>query len=403
MAHIRQILANLSISISEFKKNPKVVVKAVKTEPIAVINNNKPAFYCVPADILETLYQKFYEFNEIQNIQDLSESVDHEGASVVHDDDSFGVNDFFQSIEDEQAIPVKQADAIVDPINNHVADPLDEEVAKQTSSNLLENAATLPVNALNGTGNKVVNNPVLNNLNSLEDLNRLHALNPLPPLPDNALNISSAKDIDANAGDKLDLSSNNNLDLNDDSNLDADSNFDDDNLVDNEIQEPLDNELELNLINDEQLKRIDPTDPLIDDDDNNPRCMAKEAILSATMREVNQELKDNNRYNEIVSGPNTYSLEHVAKTYSPYSQKKLQSKSKKEQKQKEQSHESHANAAAGKNLLASLEQGHSSSLTAKTKTKGKAKGKAVLTLANEPSAKGKKEKGKASKRAKKHK
>lgn len=381
MAHIRQILANLSISISEFKKNPKVVIKAVKTEPIAVINNNKPAFYCVPADILETLYQKFYEFNEIQNIQDLNESIDHEGASAIHDVNSFGVNDFFQSIEDEQALPVKQTNALVDPINNHVADPLDEEVAKQTNSSLLKNAANMPTVSLNSADNKIDSNPVLNKLNSFENLNCLHAINPLSQLSDNSLNIAHNKDLDS----KLQL--------------DADSHIDNDNLYDDEVQD---------LINDEQLKRINPTDPLIDDDDNNPRSIAKEAILSATMREVNQELKDDNRYHEIVSGPNTYSLEHVAKTYSPYSQKKLQSKSPKEQKQKEQSHEYHAVATAGKNLLANLEQKHSSSLTTKTKAKAKTsekkanKHKDVLPKTDKPIAKVKKEKGKATKTGHKH-
>ena len=109
MAHIRQILANLSISISEFKKSPKSVIKAVKTEPIAVIDNNKPAFYCVPADILETLYQKFYELNELQNIQDLNSNVEHDTVTPTDDDDSsFGVNDIFQSIEDEQDAKLQQ-------------------------------------------------------------------------------------------------------------------------------------------------------------------------------------------------------------------------------------------------------------------------------------------------------
>ena len=91
MAHIRQILANLSISVAEFKKNPKTVIKAVKSEPIAVIVNDRPAFYCVPADILESLYSKFYEMNEIQNIQDFA-SNDGCVGNVNDDDESFGIH-----------------------------------------------------------------------------------------------------------------------------------------------------------------------------------------------------------------------------------------------------------------------------------------------------------------------
>lgn len=129
MAHIRQILANLSISVSEFKKSPKTVIKAVKSEPIAVIINDKPAFYCVPADILESLYSKFYEMNEIQNIQELNN--DSDDPVCTGDDDSFGVRDIFQTIEDEQAAKMSSSDDLVDPIKNSVADPLDEEVANK--------------------------------------------------------------------------------------------------------------------------------------------------------------------------------------------------------------------------------------------------------------------------------
>ena len=140
MAHIRQILANLSISASEFKKNPKSVIKAVKSEPIAVIINDKPAFYCVPADILESLYSKFYEMNEIQNIQDLDQT-DNVGTTT-DDDSSFGVRDIFQTVEDEQNSKLMHpsSDDFVDPLSNHVADPLDEEVANQLSYSLRPNA-----------------------------------------------------------------------------------------------------------------------------------------------------------------------------------------------------------------------------------------------------------------------
>ena len=134
MAHIRQILANLSISVSEFKKNPKTVIKAVKSEPIAVIINDKPAFYCVPADILESLYSKFYEMNEIQNIQELNN--DANDPVISADDDSFGVKDIFQSIEDDQAAKLAADDDLVDPIRNSVADPLDDEVANQLNSSI---------------------------------------------------------------------------------------------------------------------------------------------------------------------------------------------------------------------------------------------------------------------------
>lgn len=139
MAHIRQVLANLSISVSEFKKSPKTVIKAVKNEPIAVIINDKPAFYCVPADILESLYQKFYEMNDmsLQNMQDINASLESDDLVVDDDEDStFGVNDIFQSIEDEQQAKLSSSQDIVDPLSPQVSDPLDEEVAYQLNSSI---------------------------------------------------------------------------------------------------------------------------------------------------------------------------------------------------------------------------------------------------------------------------
>lgn len=139
MAHIRQILANLSISVADFKKSPKTVIKAAKNEPIAVIIDNKPAFYCVPADILESLYQKVYEMNDmaLQNIERLNNDVSSNLSAVSTNDDEFGVNDVFEAIEDQHAAnrPIHNDD-LIDPLNTQVSDPLDEEVAHQINMSI---------------------------------------------------------------------------------------------------------------------------------------------------------------------------------------------------------------------------------------------------------------------------
>lgn len=145
MAHIRQILANLSISVSDFKKSPKTVIKAAKNEPIAVIIDNKPAFYCVPADILESLYQKVYEMNDmaLQNIERLDSDVSSNLNETPTDYD-FGVNDVFEAIEDEhEAKRTIHNDSLVDPLNNQVADPLDEEVAHQINLSIDQHLKSL--------------------------------------------------------------------------------------------------------------------------------------------------------------------------------------------------------------------------------------------------------------------
>jgi antitoxin StbD len=45
MAH--QILAATSASVTELKKNPMGTVAAGEGFPVAILNRNEPAFYCV--------------------------------------------------------------------------------------------------------------------------------------------------------------------------------------------------------------------------------------------------------------------------------------------------------------------------------------------------------------------
>lgn len=44
-----QVLTDIAASISELKANPMKVVASGEGLPIAVLNRNEPAFYCVPA------------------------------------------------------------------------------------------------------------------------------------------------------------------------------------------------------------------------------------------------------------------------------------------------------------------------------------------------------------------
>lgn len=53
MAHI--ILAETTASVSELKKTPMGTVAAGDGFPVAILNRNKPAFYCVPAKAYEAL------------------------------------------------------------------------------------------------------------------------------------------------------------------------------------------------------------------------------------------------------------------------------------------------------------------------------------------------------------
>ncbi len=56
MAH--QILSETAASISELKRNPMGTVAAGEGFPVAILNRNAPAFYCVPADVFEAMMDR---------------------------------------------------------------------------------------------------------------------------------------------------------------------------------------------------------------------------------------------------------------------------------------------------------------------------------------------------------
>jgi len=70
MANI--ILAETSASVSELKKNPMGTVAAGGGFPVAILNRNEPAFYCIPAKAYEALIEKLedMELNAIANARE---------------------------------------------------------------------------------------------------------------------------------------------------------------------------------------------------------------------------------------------------------------------------------------------------------------------------------------------
>jgi len=67
MAHL--ILAETSASVSELKKNPMATVSAGEGFPVAILNHNQPAFYCVPAKAYEALMDKLEDM-ELNSLAD---------------------------------------------------------------------------------------------------------------------------------------------------------------------------------------------------------------------------------------------------------------------------------------------------------------------------------------------
>ena len=83
MQSVRPILADNTTSISELKKNPMAVVEQADGFPVAVLNRNKPEFYCVPADAYEALLDKL---EDMELAQIVKARLDQEEVEVNIDD-----------------------------------------------------------------------------------------------------------------------------------------------------------------------------------------------------------------------------------------------------------------------------------------------------------------------------
>jgi antitoxin StbD len=49
------VYSDVTISMSEFKKNPAAVLRDAKSRPVAVLNHNKAAFYVVGPALFEAM------------------------------------------------------------------------------------------------------------------------------------------------------------------------------------------------------------------------------------------------------------------------------------------------------------------------------------------------------------
>ena len=64
-----QILTETAASISDLKKNPMGTVAAGEGFPVAILNRNAPAFYCVPANLYESMMDRLEDI-ELNAIAD---------------------------------------------------------------------------------------------------------------------------------------------------------------------------------------------------------------------------------------------------------------------------------------------------------------------------------------------
>lgn len=60
---MKHILADLSASISELKKNPTALLQQADGSPITILNHNKPTAYLIPAETYEALLERIEDYD----------------------------------------------------------------------------------------------------------------------------------------------------------------------------------------------------------------------------------------------------------------------------------------------------------------------------------------------------
>ncbi len=60
---MKPILADLSASISELKKNPSALLQQADGSPITILNHNKPTAYLIPAETYEALIEGIEDYD----------------------------------------------------------------------------------------------------------------------------------------------------------------------------------------------------------------------------------------------------------------------------------------------------------------------------------------------------
>jgi len=74
------ILSDISASVSELKKNPMATVGSGEGYPVAILNRNQPAFYCIPAELYERILDALDD-------QELARLVTERRNQTLHDVD----------------------------------------------------------------------------------------------------------------------------------------------------------------------------------------------------------------------------------------------------------------------------------------------------------------------------
>ncbi|WP_198301414.1 type II toxin-antitoxin system Phd/YefM family antitoxin [Vitreoscilla filiformis] len=79
------ILADVAVSMSEFKKNPAAILREANNRPVAVLNHNKAAFYMIKPELFEAIMEEISDQDLYKKV--LARLADKSSAIEVNLDD----------------------------------------------------------------------------------------------------------------------------------------------------------------------------------------------------------------------------------------------------------------------------------------------------------------------------
>ncbi|MHB1237741.1 MAG: type II toxin-antitoxin system Phd/YefM family antitoxin [Gallionella sp.] len=79
------ILSDLSVSMTEFKKNPNVALRESGGQAVAVLSHNKPAFYMVPPDRYEAMLDAIDDLHLVRVVKERLKQKDRAIAVTLDD------------------------------------------------------------------------------------------------------------------------------------------------------------------------------------------------------------------------------------------------------------------------------------------------------------------------------
>lgn len=82
---MQTILADIAVSMSEFKKNPASVLREADNRPVAVLNHNKAAFYMVEPKLFQAMLEELADQDLYRNV--LARAAEKERAVEVDIDE----------------------------------------------------------------------------------------------------------------------------------------------------------------------------------------------------------------------------------------------------------------------------------------------------------------------------